>query len=119
VSPVRTAAQGPDKTETCVANILEATQAYSGNFPDLTDGSNPNNQITINYPSTDASGNPLRALGAPIEISIVYQLRPLTPLWRFVTFGNSGMMTVRTTARRSIEALGNNPTAINLVACQP
>jgi hypothetical protein len=119
VSPVRTAAQGPDKTETCVANILEATQAYSGNFRDLTDGSNPNNQITINYPSTDSSGNPLRALGAPIEISIVYQLRPLTPLWRFVTFGTSGTMTIRTTARRSIEALGNNPTAVNLTACQP
>ena len=109
----------PVKTETCVANILAATQGYAGGFHDLTDGSNPSNQITINYPQKDANNDPLRALGAPIEVSIVYQLHPLTPLWRFVTFGNSGTMTIRTTARRSIESLGNNPTAVNLVACQP
>lgn len=108
-----------DKNEICVKNILEATQAYAGQFADLTDGSNPSNQITIKYPGVDAKGQPWRGLGAPIEVSIDYQLRPLTPLWRFVTFGNSGTMTVHTTARRSIEALGNNPTAINLVACQP
>jgi hypothetical protein len=117
VAPLRTT--GPDKAETCVSNILAATQAVAGQFPDLTDGSNPANTITINYPMTNASGQPLRALGSPIEISINYQLRPLTPLWRFVTFGSQGTMQVRTTARRSIEALGNNPTAINLVACQP
>jgi len=115
VAPMRAA---PDQTETCVSNILQATQAYAGEFRDLTNGTNPNNKITINYPTSDANG-PIRALGAPIEVSIVYQLRPLTPLWRFVTFGNSGTMTIRTTARRSIEALGNNPTALNLVACQP
>jgi len=108
----------PDKTETCVSNIIQATQAFAGGFADLTDGSNPNNQITINYPEASLRGaNP--ELGEPIEIGIVYQLRPLTPLWRFVTFGNSGTMTIRTTARRSIEALGNNPTAVNFVACQP
>lgn len=116
VSPLRPGS--PDATETCVSNILQATQAYAGQFPDMTDGSNPANQITINYPVSDANG-PLRALGQPIEVSIVYQLRPLTPLWRFVTFGTSGTMTIRTTARRSIEALGDNPTAVNLVACQP
>ena len=59
-------AGGPDKTETCVSNILEATQAYAGQFRDLTDGSNPSNQITINYPVSDANG-PLRALGQPIS----------------------------------------------------
>jgi hypothetical protein len=117
VGPLRAGA--PDSTETCVSNILAATQAVSGQFPDLTDGSNAANSITINYPSVDSRGDPLRALGAPIEISITYQLRPLTPLWRFVTLGNQGTMQIRTTARRSIEALGDNPTAINLVACQP
>ena len=116
VAPLRAA--GPDSSETCVSNILQATQAYAGQFRDLTDGSNPANQITINYPVSDANG-PLRGLGQPIEVSIVYQLRPLTPLWRFVTFGTSGTMTIRATARRSIEALGDNPTAVNLVACQP
>jgi hypothetical protein len=95
-----------------VRSILDATQAYANAFSDLSNGSNPTNRITISYPST-------RGLGMPIEVSIVYQLRPLTPLWRFVTFGAQGTMTIRTTARRSIEALGNNPTAVNLVACQP
>jgi hypothetical protein len=28
-------------------------------------------------------------------------------------------MRIQATARRSIEALGDNPTALNLVACQP
>jgi hypothetical protein len=117
VGPLRAGA--PDSTETCVSNILASTQAVAGQFPDLTNGTNPANTITINYPTLNASGAPLRALGSPIEVSITYQLRPLTPLWRFVTFGTQGTMQIRTTARRSIEALGNNPTAVNLVACQP
>jgi hypothetical protein len=106
-------------TDICTRGILDATQAVAGQFPDLTDNSNPNNKITISYPFVDSNGKPLRALKEPIEISIVYQLRPLTPLWRFVTFGSQGTMTIRTTARRSVEALGDNPTAVNLVACQP
>jgi Flp pilus assembly protein TadG len=101
-----------DTTDICTRSIMDATQAYANAFRDMTDGSNLNNKITISYPSD-------RRLGYPIEVSVVYQLRPLTPLWRFVTFGNQGTMTIRTTARRSIEALGNNPTAVNLVACQP
>jgi hypothetical protein len=109
VGPIRSS---PDKTDVCVMNILSATHAVEGQFPDLTDGSNPSNSINISYPGT-------RALGSPIEVSIVYRLQPLTPLWRFVTFGSQGTMTIRTTARRSIEALGDNPTALNLVACQP
>jgi len=116
VAPLRAGA--PDSTETCVSNILAATQAISGQFPDLTDGTNAANTVTIAYP-TVGNNPPLRALGASIEVSINYQLRPLTPLWRFVTFGTQGTMQIRTTARRSIEALGNNPTAVNLVACQP
>jgi hypothetical protein len=116
VSPLRST---PNTSETCVQNILAATQAVAGQFPDLTNGTNTANSITINYPYKDSSGQPLRALGAPIEISNRYQLRPLTPLWRFVTFGTQGTMQISTTARRSIEALGDNPTAVNLVACQP
>jgi len=105
----------PDRNDVCVNSIFEATQAVAGQFPDM--NTNPNS-IQISYPVL-VNGQPLRALKQPIEISIVYQLRPLTPLWRFVTFGSQGTMTIRTTARRSVEALGNNPTALNLVACQP
>jgi hypothetical protein len=116
VAPLRAT---PDTTDICVQSILDAAQAVNGQFPDLRDGSNPNNRIQISYPVLDTSGQPLRALKQPIEITIVYQLRPLTPLWRFITFGAQGTMTIRTTARRSVEALGNNPTAVNFVACQP
>src|SRR6266545_4477721 len=59
VAPLRAT---PDTSEICVSNILGATQAFAGEFRDLTDGSNPNNQITINYPSVDSDGNPLRGL---------------------------------------------------------
>src|SRR4051794_7292922 len=45
VAPLR--AVGPDTTETCVSNILAATQAVAGQFPDLTNGSNAANTITI------------------------------------------------------------------------
>jgi TadE-like protein len=114
VGPLRTT---PDASELCVSNILSETLRVANRFPDLETG--PGNSININYPARDSNNQPLRALGAPIEISIVYNIRPLTPLWRFVTFGTQGTMRVRTTARRSLEALGDNPTALNLVACQP
>jgi len=101
-----------DRTDICVTNILSETQRIAVRFPDLT--TDPNNSIRISYPTGST-----HSLGQPIEVAIVYKLKPLTPLWRFVTFGTSGTMTVRATARRSIEALGDNPTALNLVACQP
>jgi len=101
-----------DPTDICVANIRSETQRIAVRFPDLT--TDPSNSITIRYPT-----GVTRGLGQPIEVSIVYYLKPLTPLWRFVTFGASGTMRIQTTARRSIEALGDNPTALNLVACQP
>jgi Flp pilus assembly protein TadG len=106
-----------NRTDTCVSNVLSAAQSGAVLFPDLTTSTNVNNTIAINYPATDASGNPIRALGYPVEINITYNLNPLTPLWRFITFGTQGTMRVTTTARRSIESLGENPTAANYVAC--
>ena len=106
----------PNRNEICVSNILSETQRVAFRFSDLTTAPN---SININYPARDANNQPLRALGAPIEVSIEYYIRPLTPLWRLVTFGQQGTMRIRTTARRSLEALGDNPTALNLVACQP
>jgi Flp pilus assembly protein TadG len=106
-----------NRTDSCVSNVLSAAQSGAVLFPDLTTSTNVNNTIAINYPATDASGNPIRALGYPVEINITYNLNPLTPLWRFITFGTQGTMRVTTTARRSIESLGENPTAANYVAC--
>jgi len=53
----------------------------------------------------------------PVQVAITYNIQPLTPLWRLVTFGTQGTMRVTTTARRSIESLGENPNAVNYVAC--
>ncbi len=106
-----------NRSDICVTNVLSSTQSGAVLFPDLTSGANANNTIAINYPAKDSHGNPIRALGQPIEINITYNLNPLTPLWRFVTFGTQGTMKVTTTARRSIESLGENPNATNYVAC--
>jgi Flp pilus assembly protein TadG len=100
-----------NRGDICVTNVLSATQAGAIFFPDLTTGTTPGDTIAISYPSGR------RALGEPIQIDITYQINPLTPLWRFVTFGTQGTMTVRTTARRSIESMGENPTALNYVVC--
>lgn len=99
-----------DRNELCVQNILGAIQSQATLFSDLT--SSEKNAVTISYPAT-------RALGEPIEIGVIYDLDPLTPMWQLVGFGNGGRMRVTTVARRSIENLGENPNSANLIACQP
>ena len=106
-----------NRADICVTNVLSATQSGAVMFPDLTNGSNPNNTIAINYPARDSSNQPLRALGQPVEIQITYNIQPLTPFWHFITFGKQGTMTVKATARRSVESLGENPTVVNYIAC--
>lgn len=105
-----------DRNDICVYNILKEMQDNAVLFPDLTG-------ITPGYP---AAGNieilyPVkRAVGEQIQVKITYNLEPLTPLWRLVPIGNSGMFPVSITTRRSIEMLGNNPNityAPNLVVC--
>jgi len=103
-----------NRSDLCVATIITSTLDGVPNifFTDLASGTG-GSTYTISYPSGK------RALGEPIEIAISYKLRPLTPLWRLVTFGNQGTMTVGTTTRRSIESLGDNPNSPNGIACQP
>lgn len=101
-------AQVNNPNDLCVRNIMQSVQEDAVMFPDLTQQGN----VRIVYPAQ-------RALGQPIEIQVTYEIEPLTPLWQFVMIGNDGRMTVRATARRSIEALGNNPNAANLIACTP
>lgn len=100
--------------DTCVKAILLATKDGTPEvmFTDIASGTN-GNTIAISYPSGK------RALGEPIQISLVYNIQPLTPVWRFVTFGSQGTMRVQMATRRSIESLGDNPNAVSLVACQP
>lgn len=109
VSKVAPARATPDTSDPCVAAIMTRIQADASLFPDLTSGGST---ISINYPGT-------RALGQTIEVRIIYNIQPLTPLWRLVSFGNNGTMRVESTARRSIESLGNNPTVMNLTFCNP
>lgn len=94
----------------CVARIIEVTDDPSGFFP-VDPG-----QVTILYPSADP--NP-RRIGGAIEVQIDYAIEPLTPLVGFfnTTIGNQGVLTVRATAQRTIESLGNNPTYENGIAC--
>jgi Flp pilus assembly protein TadG len=106
-----------DRSDACVSNVLDATKVGAVMFPDLTTGTNPANTIAITYPARDSSNKPFRALGQPVQIDITYNIQPLTPFWRFITFGNKGTMTVKASARRSIEALGDNPTVVNYLAC--
>lgn len=103
-----------DRGDLCVSTILGATLDGTPEvmFTDIASGTN-GNTFTITYPSGK------RALGEPIQLSLVYNIQPLTPFWRMITFGNQGAMRVQMATRRSIESLGDNPNVGNLVACQP
>ena len=92
----------------CVDAVLDEVEKGAVQFPDIADPAH----IQIRYPNG-------RQLKQPVEISITYNIEPLTPLWRFVSFGNQGVMTVQTTSRRSIETLGVDPNKPNGVACEP
>jgi TadE-like protein len=97
--------------DACVQAISEATEKGAVLFPDIS------NYVTISYPSGST-----RALGKPIQVAINYTVEPLTPLFKFVAFGNKGVMTVNITSRRSIENLGNTPPSEkypNGIACKP
>lgn len=78
------------------------------------------NYAKISYPNGDNTRN-LYYRG-PIEVSVEMQIEPLTPLWNFINFGNDGRMTVKVTARRSLENLGNQPPSEegepNSIACK-
>jgi TadE-like protein len=82
----------------CTGAILDATQHGVVMFSDFS-----TNNVTISYPTNT------RALGEPIEVRVQYNIQPLTPLFRLVSFGNKGVLSVNIAARRSIEGLGNGP----------
>ena len=115
IPPYATKLSPLQMNDICVSSIISATLAGTPQifFSDLTSGAG-GNVLTISYPNAGK-----RALSEPIQIDISYKLKPLTPFWRFVTFGNQGTMTVTTATRRSIESMGDNPNSPNGIACQP
>lgn len=105
----------PNPDDICVNSILAAVSKGAVMFPDIGQAKN----VRIRYPAKNNDGTPLRVRGASIEVSIQYDIQPLTPLWNLISLGTRGTMHVETTARRTIENLGQNPSAINGVVCQP
>jgi hypothetical protein len=87
-----------DPSEDCMAAIFQETQKGVVLFSDFS-----SNNVTVSYPTGK------RELGEPIQVQVIYNINPLTPLFRFVSFGNQGVMPVKITARRSIENLGAGP----------
>jgi hypothetical protein len=112
IPPFQTRISPLQKNDICVSTIISATLAGTPRifFNDLTSGTN-GNVFAISYPTGK------RALSEPLQIDITYRLRPLTPFWRLMTFGNQGTMTVTTATRRTIESLGDNPNSPNGIAC--
>lgn len=96
----------PNSSDPCVNAILRSVEQGAVFYPDIA------NYVSISYPGS-------RAVGQQIEVSINYNIQPLTPLWRFVSFGNQGRMTVQTTSRRTIESLGVDPNQASGNACNP
>jgi hypothetical protein len=90
-------------TDPCVQAILEEVERGAVLFPDIA------NSVQVSYPDTSGGTNGTRALGEPIQVLITYNIRPLTPLFQFVSFGSQGVMPVRIAARRSLENLGSGP----------
>jgi hypothetical protein len=97
--PYQSAIGSPLRTDDdCVRAILDATEKGAVLFPDI------RNFVAISYPTGST-----RSLGDQIQVTITYNIQPLTPLFRLISFGNQGVMAVRVEARRSIESLGSTP----------
>jgi hypothetical protein len=115
-----------DESDPCVRRIINAAQEPAVMFNDPS--FRETNAVTISYPAymlDPKTGHALdaedrRQIGYPIEVEIEYDIEPLTPLWQLVPgLDWEDGLTVRTTARRSIEGYGRDPTAENWSACLP
>jgi hypothetical protein len=128
VSPVRTPPYIQDDETDCIDSIIAASL---DTFALEDENTLEREQVTITYPeyAYDPTSDPdspeflspnnRRRIGYPIEVTVEYQIEPLTPLWHFVPLGNSGVMTVTATTRRSIEAFDRDPSNPNLSSCKP
>jgi hypothetical protein len=92
-----------DSSDPCVKAVLEEVARGAVLFPDIV------NNVKISYPDSSGGSNGERKLGEPIQVLITYNIKPLTPLFQFVSFGSQGVMPVQIAARRSLENLGSGP----------
>jgi hypothetical protein len=92
-----------NSSDPCVKAVLEQVARGAVLFPDI------KNNVQISYPDASGGSNGDRKLGKPVQVLVTYNIKPLTPLFQFVPFGNRGVMPVRIAARRSIENLGSGP----------
>lgn len=113
--PYQTKVNPLNRSDECVLSILGATREGVPEvmFTDIVSNTN-GNSFSITYPNANK-----RDLGQPIQINLTYNIQPLTPFWRFITFGNQGTMRVQMATRRTIESLGDSPNVGNLSACKP
>lgn len=126
----------PDnEDDPCVAAIVEATRRYETILPGIGEG------VEITYPDYRRyrPGDPIpsgasegdlipfgdrRNLGYPIEVTVEYDLVPLTPLWELLPLLNSSnagetpTFPFRITTRRTIASLGRDPSNPQLIACK-
>ncbi|NTV63046.1 MAG: pilus assembly protein [Oscillochloris sp.] len=94
----------------CVRAMYTAARTDQTLFTDLSQ------YMTISYPNGSDSRN-LYDRG-PIQVTISYPLRGITPLFTmFRLGGGSGTITLQVTQRRSLENLGEDPSKVNGVAC--
>ncbi|MBC8160789.1 MAG: pilus assembly protein [Roseiflexaceae bacterium] len=110
-APERVGDRDPDSSDVCVSSIYKRIGSNSIFFDDLLAPGN----IRITYP--EATG---RRLGNPIEVTIRYTVEPLTPLFRLVSLGNNGALSMVVSTRRTIESVGDTPDtnrSPNLAAC--
>ena len=87
-----------NSSDGCTGKILQEVERSVGILPNFN-----TNSVTISYPTNK------RELGEPIQVRVQYDVQPLTPLFRLVSIGNKGVLSVNIAARRSIEGLGNGP----------
>lgn len=104
------------RADPCTNSIFEAIESDTTLF---NGGINQNRQVddyvSISYPSGTDTRN-LNDRG-PIEISINYPVRGITPLFQLLRLGGNGTINLRVTQRRSLENLGTDPTRPRGVAC--
>jgi TadE-like protein len=102
------------RNDDCVNAVLTAIESDLTIIGQGTNDQLPVTQfVTISYPQGAGTRN-LEDRG-PIEISIVYPVNGLTPLWSLI--GLQEGITMRVVQRRSLENLGRDPTRTKGVAC--
>jgi hypothetical protein len=102
--------RGDPCTNTVLSSIETDTTIFgSGSSSDIIDF------VTISYPNGADSRN-LTQRG-PVEVTIAYPVRGITPLFQLLNLNGNGTITLRVTQRRSIENLGADPTRARGVAC--